>query len=408
MARAIAQSEGYGRIGIAEAIILTSGVLFGPGMFLFPGDLVAGSQSGAWYAFTLDAVATVGATWMWVVLARRHPARRLPELMGELLGAQTSRVLSLLVALLDIAVAAVSVTALAQVVTAVFVPRTPLWAVEGAFLLTILYGVFKGIEVVARTANFMLPAAWAAYIVVYLMAMQTAEQPWNLVPHMPPGGIGSIVSGAYLSLWAFAATTALPNILAHISESEWGRMGSGIVLAAVWDMVMRALELALALATLGVAGILWYRWPTVSVLRVVHTQGFLVNRLGAGLLIILVMLVGAYVATHLWNADANLVGMLAPVRDLRHRSRDLTRLGSSARTGGEPAAFAVGLAALGCAFLLSTDAEMHTFALVWLNPTVLALSYVLPAVLLGVSLLRKGQHTRAQAQAGGSRLPRTT
>lgn len=392
MARSVAQSEGYGRIGVAEAIVLSSATLFGPGMFLFPGDLVTGSQSGAWYGFTADAIATVLATWIWVILARRHPARRLPELMGELLGVPVARVLAAAVILFEIAISATAVNALAEMVVTIFVPKTPLWAVEGAFVLVILYSVIQGLEVVARTGNFMLPIAWLAYLVVYAMALQTAAEPWNLVPHVPPGGWGSVASGAYLSLWAFAATTALPNLLAHVSEAEWGRMGSGVVLAAVWDMAMRAMELVISLATLGVAGILWYRWPTVSVLRVVHTQGFLVNRLGAGLMVILVMLVGGFVAIHLWDADANLVGIFTPIRAKEHRNEDLTRLGSRAQTGGVPAGLVVGAAALAVSLWLNPDSRLHTFSVTWVNPSVLALSFLLPAVLLMVSVLRRGRY----------------
>lgn len=399
MARAIAQSEGYGRIGVAEAIMLSSATLFGPGMFLFPGDLVAGASSGAWFGFALDAGSTVLAAWIWVTLARRHPARRLPELMGELIGTAPARILTGAVVLFEIAVGAIAVNALAQMVCTIFVPRTPLWAVEGAFLIVILYSVVQGIEVVGRTANFMLPLAWAAYILVYVMAMQTAQEPWNLVPHMPPGGFGAVGRGAYLSLWAFAATTALPNVLAHVSESEWGRMGSGVVLATLWDMGMRAMELVISLATLGVLGILWYRWPTVSVLRVVHTQGFLVNRLGAGLLVILVMLVGGFVAIHLWSADVNLVGVRTPIRALEHRSRDLTRLGSRADTGGVRAGLVAGTATLALSIWLNPDSRLHTFAMTWLNPSVLALSYLLPAVLLAVSLVRRGRQSEAGRQS---------
>lgn len=397
MAWTLAKAEGYGRIGVAEAIMLTSATLFGPGMFLFPGDLVHGSQSGAWYGFALDAVATVLASWAWVVLCRRHPARRLPELMGELVGGVAARALSVLVAVFDIAVAAASVSALGEVIASIFVPRTPMWAVEGAFILVLMYGVALGLEVIGRTANFMLPIAWASYVLVYLMAVQTAEEPWNLVPHMPPDGLWGVVSGAYLSLWAFAATTVLPNVLAHISEAEWGRMGAGVVLAAVWDVVMRGMELAIALTILGVTGILWYRWPTVSVLRVVHTQGFLVNRLGAGLLIILVMLVGAFVAVHLWNAHANLVGL----RDVRLPSADsertLTRKGSVARRTGPLTIALVTAAVLALALGLNPGARLHAFALTWLNPAVLALSYGLPACLLLVSL---GRHGRSRPWTG--------
>lgn len=396
MAGSIAQSEGYGRIGVAEAVMLVSGTLFGPGMFLFPGDLVRGSQSGAWFAFLVDALATLLATWFYVILSRRHPARRLPELLTDLLGPWMSRLLTPLVVLLDVAVVAASVTALAQIVGAVFLTRTPLWAIEGAFFLVLVYGVVKGLEVVGRTANFMLPLAWAAYIVVYVMALQTAEEPWNLVPHMPPGGLGSVLTGSYLSLWAFAATTAIPNILAHVSETETGRMGVGVVLAAAWDMLMRAMELVITLATLGVMGILWYRWPSVSVLRVVHTQGFLINRLGAGLLIILVMLVAAFVAIHVWNADVNLVGLFAPVRADKDRGQDLTRLGSRARTGGVPFGILAGCMGLGLSLWLNPHSRMHDFSQAWLNPGVLALSYLLPAALLCASYVRYGKHTRAQ------------
>jgi len=116
----LAKAEGYGRIGVAEAIMLTSATLFGPGMFLFPSDLVSGSQSGAWYGYAVDAAATVLASWVWVVLCRRHPARRLPELMGELVGSAAARFLSVVVALFDIAVAAASVSALGEVIASIF------------------------------------------------------------------------------------------------------------------------------------------------------------------------------------------------------------------------------------------------------------------------------------------------
>jgi spore germination protein KB len=365
-------------VGPMETGLLVASGLFGPGMFTFPQDATAYAQGGVAYAYLLQAGATLLAAGAYLRLARRFPGHGLPQILNRLLGPLVGNGTLVAVALFDLATAAAALAGLAEVTKGSFIPRTPCWALEVATAVVMLYAVVQGIEGMGRAANVLLPLSWLAFLAVYLMAVQTAQQPWNLLPHVPALGWGSVVQGAWAGLWAFASTTAIPNLLAHLAR----RRSLNLVLlgGTGWVLVTRAMELAAALTVLGVEGILWYRWPTVTLLRVVHTQGFLVNRVGALLLLLLTTLVGSFYSVRLWNAW---VCLHAVVRRQAARGSTLRPKEATAATRWTrwlgPAFLSLAVVAM--AVWLNDPPRLHAFRLYAVGPGVAAFSLGLPVLL---------------------------
>lgn len=382
-----------GDLGAAEVAVLVAAGIGAVGVTWFPSELSMAAGSGTEIAFAMEAVALAAALAATLAVIRRHPGRRYTALLSESLSPWAAPPLSVAVALLDILLAAVVLSASAVTMEVNFLPLTPLWAVELLILLPAAYGAGLGLEALARAFDVAFPATALLLVLTCLFAATQAESGASVVPHVPAvGGWAAVARGAYAGMWTFGGVTLLPNICAQIAPAQARRLPASVVVGAAAALLQAFGLLALDLAVMGVVGLSWYEWPTVSMLRQTRTEAFLINRVGGLDEWILVVLVSAFVALHLWNATVNLIDVLAP--RARHSTRGPAMPWRNASLGGVAAlsAYVVGR-------MLGGSSRVDRFAAGYLDPVVLGIGVGLPVALWCADVIRRRAAVRTRARA---------
>lgn len=376
----------YARLGAAEVAILTTSAIVGAGLFWFPGTIADVAGAGVVLAYLIDSALMILVVAAIVALVRRHPGQRMVDLMSAIAGPWLTRIVVLLIAALDLGVAVVTVLGTAVVLTAVFLPLTPLWAIEAAVTAVVTYSVAQGIEPLARGLDVIIPVTWLVLLVeAVLVAGQAREPVASLLPRLPAvGGGHAVLAGAYVGLWLLSGVTAIPNIAAHLAPDQLQRLRSRVGAGVAFSVLLRGGLLALDLLVLGVVGTAWYQWPSVSLLRQSRAN-LLTNRTGALAVVLLLVLVWAFVAVRVWNAATNLQDVLAPTA---HRGDRTVTRPSSLPGGRWGIAVALGLLILAVCLLAKSVADLPGAVTAWLDLGTLVLALALPAVLWLVDTAR--------------------
>ncbi|MCL6596151.1 MAG: GerAB/ArcD/ProY family transporter [Firmicutes bacterium] len=392
----------FGHLGGAEVAVLTASVLVGGGILWFPSQLALGAGGGVEVAYLAEFALEVAAAVAAVSVVRRHGGLRWAWVLERLVPKSLGRALALALAALDVAVVAVTITGSGVAVTSAFLTMTPSWAVEFALLATSAYSAALGVESLARTLDLVAPVTWLGLVVEYALVATQARSGAALWPHVPHiGGWGAVWEGAYAGLWSLAGVSAVPNIAAHLASDQRPRVTSRVMSGVAISFLLQSSLLLLDLAVMGVVGIVWYEWPTVSMLREIRSQAFLLNRTGALAVPLMVVLVWSFSAIMLWNA-AVLV-------------RDALHLGAMGEGGASPvgpvhAALRSGPVQVGTlaaavyalSLVLGYGQALNEVTSTWLDPVVLVLVFALLPVLAVLDRMRRRVRNRPAAAGGPS------
>jgi len=387
----------FARLGAAEVTILTASTILGAGFFALPWEQASAAGGGLLFAVLLEAACGAAAVAAAAALAMRFPGRGFTDIARALVGDGAGRALALLVAALDLAVAAAVTISVATVMSAVFLPLTPTWAVEVAFLLVVAYGAGVGIEALGRGLDILMPVVWLLMFADYAMIPGEVRMPWALVPHVPAvGGAGAIVAGAYAGIWAFSGITGVPNLAARLAAADESGAPTRIAWGYAIALVVRVSSIVADLLLLGIVGAVWYEWPSVAALRLVRSSTFFIDRTGSLTVVVVLAMVWAFVALRIWNATVN-------VRDAlglsgQHGTALARRGGLAARLGGAE----VSTALVGIVTVASLAGSHHvgqTAVDAVLDAPVLVLALALPVGLWAVQRIRDGAWRRRRGAA---------
>ncbi len=334
----------------------------------------------AWLPVVLALPLALGGVSLLVALADRHPHRDLAGILRELLG-PLAYPLVLLIALVFVADAALTLREFGLASGELgFWGFTPFWVFATGMALVAVYGAFLGIEVLARVNSFVLLFMELPIGLLFTLFTVNHERLVRLLPLLPRG-FAPVLRGTWLMLGVFGQFLLLLVLLAEVHGGR-GRAGQvarrGVLLIsaiALGHSVGPALTFGPSVRVIN--------WPLYGQVRSIFLARFIAN---VDWMVVMLWVHGFLIEVALFvYAAARLLTTLFALRSPRTLIPGL------------------GALALAGSFVVGTTAEMmlrrrwyeDAYALV-------ALGWLLPLLLLGISLLRGHRRQPAPAPGGPS------
>lgn len=126
-----------------------------PMFFSFP-EFDASAGEASWIAVILSTIPVTLGVWVVLKLWQVDPQRSIPELIRDRAGRVVGNAVNLMLAGYFMLAAAISLWELDDVLVTTIFTRTPSVAVSGAMALVVVIAVRQGIEVISRTAIFLV------------------------------------------------------------------------------------------------------------------------------------------------------------------------------------------------------------------------------------------------------------
>ncbi len=279
------------------------------GVFYFPREAVtAAGREGLW-CILLDGVVSFGLMHLMFRVNRIVPNETLgsfgPKLFGKPLG--------YLIAVFTIAyhmMLAVSAAVLFSFVLGnIFLPNTPIWAIDGALTVVSLYMAWGGTAALARTLE-------ASYTPVAFLTLLTGFLTVTLIRHplllLPPDHftVLPILKGAfreYIMFIGFQLTVTLYPFVRN-EQRRQAEHYTYIGLAVIVGIMLICYEVTMS--TFGPDFLPSLRWPIVSLLRILALKGFFIDKFGMLVVALWTIVVAAFVSVRLWGLAHDIAAVL--------------------------------------------------------------------------------------------------
>lgn len=293
--------QAHPKISAAQLLYLTISSTLALGIFSFPREAIQGGGFSAGYGLVLAWAVAAG-----VALAAVRWGQLFPGMSAvasfRIVAGPAGTVFAHAEVIYSVFLSSFVVKNFAELLKSVFYPDTPDAVLIVLLLGGAVYQATRGLQGLARSVQIVIPFALVVMVAIYLAALSKVY-PTYLVIHPP-----SLTQAAHAAFDTFYVFLAAPTLLMLNPMIREPRLAPRtLALAALIILAVLLLVFFDSVGVFGRIGILRILYPTVSVLRIIRVQGFLIERLGLFMVIGGVLLVFSNVTVSLWAAGAAFV-----------------------------------------------------------------------------------------------------
>ncbi|THE13127.1 spore gernimation protein GerB [Bacillus timonensis] len=181
----------------------------------------ANGEKAAWISIIIGMVGGIPLLAMYHYLNIQYPNLLLTDYCRKILGKLIGTIIGVLYVLYFLYGAARDVRDAMELMP-LFLNETPTWAIGAMILLPITFGLFLGIEVIARTSEIFFPyIVLTVVLMVIFVIFSDIVNVENLFPVLEPGW-GKIIQGALTDAWMapFGEMICFTMIFAYLQPSK--------------------------------------------------------------------------------------------------------------------------------------------------------------------------------------------
>lgn len=206
-----------GKINNLELITLSTLYLLGSALIFTPGISDAGQDT--WLALLLGITTAIPFLYLYCKLAEKFPHKTIVEYSQELLGPLLGKIMGALYVWFAFILGVWVLRNFTDFIYITTLDQTPHSFIAAAFTFLAAYGVSKGLEVIARSSQFMFPIVAAAFFVIVIPVLREVDYTF-LLPILntePP----KFFLAAFINFsFPFTEMVLFTMIFPYLSEKE--------------------------------------------------------------------------------------------------------------------------------------------------------------------------------------------
>ncbi|PZD94186.1 spore gernimation protein KC [Paenibacillus sambharensis] len=283
------------RISIWQLFVLV--FLFQVGSAIVVGAGAADAKQDLWIAELMGCSIGLVLVLIYVYILRLKPGSSLYDILSVTFGRWLATLFAVLYILYFFYIAGRVLRDFTELLIIDVLPETPLEIVTLLFILTVIYMVYMGMEVLGRMSETFVPyfITFVLLITLFLIAGQDIKLE-NLLPVLGDGWdpVMKVVFPELIT-FPYGETVVLMVIMAHTTHP--GYMPLTALLATILSGAVLSYHSGLMVAVLGGDMVARSTFPLLSVVREISIANF-IERLDA--LVVFIMMVGIFVKVSLF------------------------------------------------------------------------------------------------------------
>ncbi len=225
-----------GKISKRQFLVLLIFALFGTSLLFLPAELAREGGGNGWQACLFWGIAILAVQSLLCHLCKRNPGFSMETWYAYAFGKTCGKILSLGFLCYIAFVGAMELRVFGEVISAMMLPKTPLWLVSAVFLLGCLPVVVGGVEVVGRMAEVLF-FFMAIPLLVVLVALAFSVDFGRLLPVILVDGETMQKTAAYFAPIS-QGLLLTPFFFAHTKWKRSSGNGWAVGIVAVMLLVM--------------------------------------------------------------------------------------------------------------------------------------------------------------------------
>ncbi|TDL32737.1 spore gernimation protein KB [Jeotgalibacillus sp. S-D1] len=246
------------------------------------------AKQDAWLAILMGMTAAFILMYIYDGLYRYNEGKPLTEFLKDILGNFLGRFVAFLYVLYFVYLAARVLRDLGVALLTFAYPFTPLFVVNGIFILVVIYTVYKGVEVIARTGELLVVLEFLlAVTFIILIVVSGLIQVSNLKPVLEEGVLPVIkVALKETVYFPFGEVIVFLMIFPYLKQPEKiKKVGIGSI---ALSGIFLSLFMAINISVIGINLTARSHYPLLTVIQSIELTGFL-ERLDIYFLVLLVI-----------------------------------------------------------------------------------------------------------------------
>ncbi|KUO73649.1 MAG: spore gernimation protein [Desulfosporosinus sp. BRH_c37] len=206
---------------------MTTAILFVPGI------TAERCKQSAWLATMLASLAGFVSLWTVVKLGQRFPRHTLPQYGEILLGKALGKIVGGAYVFYFLVINILVIREFSDFLTITLMPETPGVIFSAIIVLIASYASSKGLEVIARMAQFVLPLF--VFTLVFLLGLATPNMELGKLQPFLEGGILPVIWGSLVPASWYGEIVVLVILLPMVNKPQEIKLkGAFVLLAALF------------------------------------------------------------------------------------------------------------------------------------------------------------------------------
>lgn len=240
----------------------------------------------AWIVILLALLIGLGFVWIYTELQNAFPEKNYAEIIMIILGKKFGLILALLYAMDGLWHAARNVREFSDLIIITILPETPMWVIVSIFVGTSVYMLFKGVEVLARTSEIIMPIILVFMITTYILVFVSGDIDFRRLMPVLGNGIMPIIK-------TLPSVVMFPFGEIFIFLMYWNYANNKSIIrkttmkAVFYSGILLCISIVMDISALGVKYTSIATIPLVESIRLVNIGNILTNIDAIGIIIIL-------------------------------------------------------------------------------------------------------------------------
>ncbi len=308
-------SQQLPRISAGQFATMVTAGYTGLGIFYFPRDAVSFAGRAGVYALWVDGLAAFVLMRLIFRMSRLVPNETFAGFAPELLSKPVGYFVDAFSVVYHIALGASATVLISMVLGNIFLPSTPIWAIDGCLTATGAYMAWGGASGLGRT----LQASYLPLLILSTLSISLAAtsitHPELLVPSTHVA-IVPLLQGAYRQFMIFIGFQASITLYPFIREGDRDRAERYSLYGLLGVVAALTLQYEVIMGVFGPEMISTLRWPLASAYRIISVSGFFISKLGTLLIVLWTIVVAGFISVRLWCVAYDLSSLTRTIRPI--------------------------------------------------------------------------------------------
>lgn len=206
------------KINNIQLLFLIIGLIISTADIFLPSVVAKHAKADSWFAVIVATIFGLLSTYIVVTLCLEHKNKTIIEILDDTLGKYIGKIISIIFFILFIFANATIIRELAEILNALFLPGMPMIVLIIFTSIVTTYSVYKGIEVIARTNEVLLPLGLFVLSFVILFSIPYIE--FNRFMPLMENGFGPSIRGALPMFTWMSEVIIISMIFPYLSNPK--------------------------------------------------------------------------------------------------------------------------------------------------------------------------------------------
>ncbi|WP_209121596.1 GerAB/ArcD/ProY family transporter [Alkalihalobacillus sp. BA299] len=152
-----------------------------------------GAKQDAWIVILIAALVGLGLLWVYTEIPKYYPNQDFSEILNDVVGKKAAKLLLFLFGIYFFDVASHNFFEFGALIQMTALPQTPLIVILYIFIIVLIYLLHMGFEVLARTAELLLPYMLLFLISIFILALFSGQFDFDALRPVLGNGIKPVI-----------------------------------------------------------------------------------------------------------------------------------------------------------------------------------------------------------------------